>query len=124
MGATLGSSFLSWSKSSISYWGGSLFAYFLRRSVDESESVESDSLDEEEEGAHRFRDTFFFFLSLSIPESVETLSRRSVEVKLIRIWSSRKNVFQNKIIFGVSGWMEANDHLVMLYPCMCCQWRR
>ena len=85
MGITLGSSFRSWSNSSISYWGGSLFAYFLRRSVDESESVDSDSLDEEEEGAQRFRDTIFFFLSLSIPESVETLSRWSVEVRLIRI---------------------------------------
>ena len=85
MGITLGSSFQSWSKSSISYWGGSLFAYFLRRSVDKSESIDSDSLDEEDEGAQRFCDGFFFFLSLSIPESVETLSRRSVEVKLIRI---------------------------------------
>ena len=59
-------------------------AYFLRRSVEESESVVSESL-EEEEGAQRFHDVFFFFLSLSIPESVETLSRQSVEVKLIRI---------------------------------------
>ena len=97
VGITLGSSFWSWSNSSISYWGGSLFAYFRRWSVDESESVKSDSLDEEDEGAQRFRDTFFFFLSLSIPEYVETLSRRSVEVKLIRIWSSRKNVFKRKL---------------------------
>ena len=64
VGVTLGFSFLRWSNSSISYCWGILLAYFLRRSVDESESDESDSLDEEEEGAHRFRDTFFFFLSL------------------------------------------------------------
>ena len=85
VGVTLGSSLRSWSKSSISYWGGSLAAYFLRRSVEESESVVSESLEEEEEGAQRFRDGFFFFLSLSNPVSVETLARRSVEVKLIRI---------------------------------------
>ena len=97
VGITLGSSFLSWSNSSISYWGGSLLAYFLRRSVDESESDESDSLDDEEEGAHHFRDTFFFFLSLSSPESVEILSRQSVGFKLIKIWSSRKNVFKRKL---------------------------
>ena len=83
---TFGSSFLSWSNSSISYCGIVFFAYFLRRSDDESESVVSDSLDDEDEGAHRFRDTFFFFfLSLSSPESEDTLSRRSVGVTLIRI---------------------------------------
>ena len=85
MGVTLGFLFLRWSNSSISYCWGILLAYFLRRSVDESESDESDSLDDDEEGAHRFRVTFFFFLSLSSPESVETLSRRSVGFKLIKI---------------------------------------
>ena len=81
-----GFSFLSWSNSSISYCGIVFFAYFRRRSDDESESVVSDSLDDEDEGAHRFRDAFFFFfLSLSSPESEDTLSRRSVGVTLIKI---------------------------------------